>query len=448
MPSDVVVLGSGAEHAEISGRGVARAPQPVRGRGVAAQTWGRGVTRLMLVSAHVTPQLRAQVAQGMRPCPEFLKLEALHGVRLLDWTAAGVGRGSARTPTTVLRHLRAALSPLSRAEAVLSDGEHLGIPLAIGLRVLGLRTPHLMIAHHVTTAKKAPCFRVLHADRRIDRLLVHSERQLRLARRRLGLPPGRVALVPYGVDTDFWRPMDGDDEPLIVAPGREHRDHRVLAAACGSLPLRVFVADASLHNPGARHAPAAGWPPNCEHGSADPFGLRHLYSRSRVVVVPLIPTDFPAGVTSVLEAMAMARPVIVSGTRGLAGIVQDGSTGVVVPPGDAGALADAIRRLAADPRERRRLGSNAREDVVARFGVGLYAERLAEHLSDLSRPGGFLDGRGGEPNGSPTGDAASRSSSTGWAASSSRGNPEPVGPTIPSRASPSLGSGAVMQAGL
>lgn len=338
----------------------------------------------MLVSADVTPRLRSEVADLQRPCPEFLRLESAYGVRLLDWSALADRKGGHRSMTRSLRHVGVALRPVARAEAVLTDGEHLGIPLALAMRALGISAPHLMIGHHLTTTAKVPCFRVLHAERRIDRILVHSTRQLRLARRRLGLANGKVELVHYGVDTDFWAPQAVAEEPLIAAPGREHRDYRSLAEACATLPARVFVSDASLHNPGARRSAPINWPVSVQRGRVGYQELRQIYARAQVVVVPLIETDFPAGVTTVLEAMAMGKPTVVSATQGLAGVVLDGETGVLVPPGDPRALGSALRTLLESPAQRRRLGGNARDEAVARFSLRLYAGRLAQDLADLA----------------------------------------------------------------
>src|SRR5690606_9136725 len=66
------------------------------------------------------------------------------------------------------------------------------------------------------------------------------------------------------------------------------------------------------------------------------------------------------------EAMAAATPVIASRIGGLVDVVDDGRTGLLVPPGDAAALAAAMRRLTGAPDERRRMGAAGRERV-ARF---------------------------------------------------------------------------------
>jgi glycosyltransferase involved in cell wall biosynthesis len=343
---------------------------------------------LMLVSARADARLRDAVRDGRRPCPEYLRLEQRHGVELLDWSRLGPAAAQ-RSARLSLAHARTALASLSGVDAVFSDGEHVGVPLALAMRARGLRTPHLVLGHHLTTRAKRPLFRLLRPQGRMSRVLVHSSRQLELAVARLGIPRDRLDLVPYHADADFWSPRPSPEaaEPLVLAVGREHRDYATLARACAGLPARVHVAAGSLFSPGARRHEPEAWPENFEVAFASHLALRDLYARAAVVAVPLVPTDFQAGVTTILEAMAMGRPVVVTATSGQRDIVEDGTTGLMVPPGDAEAMREAVAGLLADPRERRRLGDNAREAVLDSFGLDTYADRLFHHLSEIAAPG-------------------------------------------------------------
>lgn len=71
----------------------------------------------------------------------------------------------------------------------------------------------------------------------------------------------------------------------------------------------------------------------------------------------------------IIEAMAMELPVVSTRMTGIPEIVEDGVSGVLVPPGDAGALADAIEDLAADPERRIRFGRAGRQRVAVRFDI-------------------------------------------------------------------------------
>src|SRR6266487_305763 len=177
----------------------------------------------MLVSDRAEAR-RREGDDGLRPCPEYLRLAERHGVELLDWSRLGEWARS-RSPRTSLAHVAAALGRLAELDAVFSDGEHVGVPLALAMRARGARTPHLMLGHHMTTTIKRRLFRALRPDTRISRVLLHSRRQVELVAGDLGVHRDRLRFLPYFADTTFWAPLAGDEEALVVAAGREHRDY-------------------------------------------------------------------------------------------------------------------------------------------------------------------------------------------------------------------------------
>jgi glycosyltransferase involved in cell wall biosynthesis len=85
---------------------------------------------------------------------------------------------------------------------------------------------------------------------------------------------------------------------------------------------------------------------------------------------------------SLLEAMASGTPVIASAVGGVPEIVRDGITGFLVPPGEVDALRERIARLLGDPALARRLGDNARSEVLERFTWAHVAERCLRAYSD------------------------------------------------------------------
>ena len=100
--------------------------------------------------------------------------------------------------------------------------------------------------------------------------------------------------------------------------------------------------------------------------------------------------------TSILDAMAASKPVVGTTAGGIPEAVEDGVTGILVPPHNAAALADAIVRLLQDEALRRRMGEAGLERVRARFSVDrMVDETLAvyEHAAG-TRPGG---GNGNPP---------------------------------------------------
>jgi glycosyltransferase involved in cell wall biosynthesis len=343
------------------------------------------VRSLMLVSTSADQRLRSEVADGRRPTPEYLRLESQHGVQLLDWSELGLRSGH-RSVARSLRHVLASLRRVRRADVVFSDGEHLGIPLAITMRLLRMDTAHVMIGHNLLTPMKCRIMRHISLGPH-DRVLIHSSNQLRPIVQATGLASERFSTVPYGIDTAFWSPgSEGEVEGLVVSAGREHRDYRTLVEA---LPAgaTATIADHSPYTPEATRRDPGVWPSTVERVALDPIGLRDLYRKAALVVVPVVDSSMPAGITTLLEAMSVGKAVVVTETTELAGVVEHGCTGLTVPPGDVAGMRAAIKTLLADPSKRRALGAAARDVAVSRYDVNLYAEAIARHLDAASNCG-------------------------------------------------------------
>lgn len=338
---------------------------------------------LMLVSARASAALRYEVDRHERPATEFLELERRGIVKLLDWSALGWDHGG-RSPLRSLWHAAIAASELDDCDVVFSDGEPVGIPLALIKQALGLSTPHLTIGHRLTRRAKRPFFTLLHAQRGMNRIIVHSQRQLEAAQRDLNIERDRLVLAPYGVDVDFWRPADVQEERLVLAVGREHRDYRTMAAALGDVAVDVFVTGSSAHSSRAVCAEPEKWPHNFATGQLSYTELRALYRRASIVIVPILPTDYQAGVTALFEAMAMGKAVVVTRTEGLADSVSDGVDALLVPPGDPRSMRAAVVRLLEDPEKRDRLGRHARGKAETIYSLGRFCDCIESELERLA----------------------------------------------------------------
>jgi glycosyltransferase involved in cell wall biosynthesis len=150
----------------------------------------------------------------------------------------------------------------------------------------------------------------------------------------------------------------------------------------------VFIAAASPWSKRANTIPGYGTggkrlPSNVKVGRLSLADLRDLYARSALIVLPLQPVMFQAGITTLLEAMAMGKAVIVTQTKGQTDVVVDGETGIYVPPRDVPALRAAILTLMEDNERRMRLGEAARRLVVNSMSLDNYIQIISRIISEL-----------------------------------------------------------------
>ena len=110
-----------------------------------------------------------------------------------------------------------------------------------------------------------------------------------------------------------------------------------------------------------------------------------IYPWLAAMDVFVLPSRWEGLPYSLLEAMALARPGVATRGGGVPEVVREGETGLLVPPGDAAALAEAMSALAADPARRAEMGRRGREAVARDFRrdamidavSGLYRETVA-----------------------------------------------------------------------
>jgi glycosyltransferase involved in cell wall biosynthesis len=231
-------------------------------------------------------------------------------------------------------------------------------------------------------------------------IVTWSTVQRRYAIEKLGIPAEKIYLVKHFVDQVFWSPREDADD-TICSVGAEMRDYPTLLEALRGTDLSCHIA--ADHVRVDRYGFArrvsteqfqrmAG--PRVTIGRKTIAGLRDLYARSRFVVVPLQRSDTDNGITVILEAMAMGKPVICSRTEGQVDVIEEGVTGLFVPVGDAVALRDAVVSLWRDPERARAMGRAARAYVEKHHALDRFCADVKGAV-DAS-----LDGRGAAADGS------------------------------------------------
>jgi glycosyltransferase involved in cell wall biosynthesis len=149
-------------------------------------------------------------------------------------------------------------------------------------------------------------------------------------------------------------------------------------------PLAVTIAGDGADAPALRTRLAAGTPAGVRMLGAVPADrVPPLYAESDVAVVVLrdLPIFEGALPTKLLEAMAAARPVVLAARGEAARLVESERCGVVVPPEDPRALAEALTALAADPARRAELGAAGRRAAERDFGREAWLRRWHDLLA-------------------------------------------------------------------
>lgn len=286
----------------------------------------------------------------------------------------------------------ASLRRLNRADVVFSTVDTVGIPLMLLARGRLVRAPF------VYTAIGLPERLVQLRAGRMERLyaqalgaasgiIAYSRHEADVLARWLDVRGAAVPVefVPFGVDVEAFRPTSAAPDVDVVSIGADpHRDFDLLVEVARALPETSFRVVTTRE----RARSLDGRPGNVSVETDLPFDeMRRRLERARVVALPVRDNSYSGATTVLLQAMATAKPVVVTRTAAITtgyGL-EDGTNVRLVTPGDAASFGGALAEVLRDGAQARALGARARATVEKGLAWDRYVRRLAELLETAAR---------------------------------------------------------------
>ncbi|MGO1081295.1 glycosyltransferase [Inquilinus sp. CA228] len=204
------------------------------------------------------------------------------------------------------------------------------------------------------------------------------------------MPAGRIVRLPPFLDAAPFAalPRQPADPARLIAigmmrDGDKERSYALLAAALRRLGDRRWTLTVIGDGPArSRIEPLYDPDRTMFRGAVPPESLPEVLAEADLFVWPAINEAFGM---ALLEAQAAGLPAVAGAAGGDAGgvaeILRHGETGLLVPPGDAAAFADAVAALLDDPARRRAMGEAARANVLARHDIAAAAAILDRTLA-------------------------------------------------------------------
>jgi len=375
---------------------------------------GGALRVLMVINAHTNQP--ASLPGAERPIRDYEVYRQVLGATTVDRNTVAASRVAsllARWLGMRAGLVLVALRAVRGIDAVYCDAENTGLPLALLLRRLRPAVRVHVVLHRPEGAFQRLFLQQLRAARAVAGFFVFGPALAERMHERYGIPRAKLDVLPMGVDTDYWRPSPvppASSGPYVCSAGLEFRDYPTLVKAVAGLDLEVRIAAASPYSKRRNTLDDTALPDNVHRVETDTAGLRDLYASAALVVVPLRDVEFPAGLTTIVEAMASGKCVVVSRSQAQAEVIRDrrvalraedarstaggltaslgidadddlsGSTGLYTAVGDSDELARALRYLVDHPELRQELGDRARRVAVSCFDHRVVAERLSAVL--------------------------------------------------------------------
>jgi glycosyltransferase involved in cell wall biosynthesis len=281
----------------------------------------------------------------------------------------------------------ASLRRVNATEVVFSTVDTVGIPLIL-LSWAGLvRRPVVYVSIGLPerlVQLRGERMRRFYVEvfRRARAIVAYSENEAVWLREWLGPDGPPVVFVPFGVDVNGFRPVpevepDTDVLSIGVDPRRDFELLLGVAVRHPELSFRIVASAERARSLGAR-------PANVGVQTDIPLDeVRYRFARARVVALPVSDNSYSGATTTLLQAMAMGKPVVVSRTAAIAEgyELEDGVNCRLVPPGDPEAFERALLETLTGADAGASLGNRARQTVERSFSWERFTEALWQVLT-------------------------------------------------------------------
>ncbi len=212
--------------------------------------------------------------------------------------------------------------------------------------------------------------------------VVISPVEAEVGHRCFSLDPEHLSFHTFGVDVQFWTPGTAAGE-FVLCVGDSFRDYPTLLRAAVEIDAPLLIVSGQKFQepiPGNVTLRTGSWRKECLTDEE----LRDLYRRAICVVIPLEDHPMPIGQSVCLQALACAKAVVMTRTKGLWDkSLQDGINLLTVDPQDESGLAGQVNRLRLDTALASQLGRAGRETVCERFRIDDFAAHLQQTCQTL-----------------------------------------------------------------
>jgi len=204
-------------------------------------------------------------------------------------------------------------------------------------------------------------------------------------------PSKKMDLLEWGADLAFYETKvptveaSVSNAPLLVSAGKTKRDHNTLVKAVSSIDcsLKIYCS--------ATTAPTVAYSPerievtasNSHNNAVSYPNILAAYRRAFAIAIPLTETEDLAGLTSLLDAMAVGKPVIMTRNKHIDLDLEKEGIGLWVKPDDVAGWQQAIAYLLAHPEEAAAMGDRGRRLCETKYNLDVFTNTLARALKSV-----------------------------------------------------------------
>lgn len=272
-------------------------------------------------------------------------------------------------------------------DVIFCAGEDVGFPIATLCSNKQERPKVIVFIHNVNRPRSRLALKMLNLSKRVDLFMTYTSSQADFLREYLNLPEDQICLfLEQPTDISFFKPgaiSRNKRRPLIASGGLEKRDYCTLAKATHDLDLDVRICAVSPNATSSKRAFPEVLPDNMSCHAYDWVDLLQLYRDCDLAVVSLFQNNYQAGLTTMFEALACRRPVVITRSPGIIQELIDSGIVIGVNPEDHEDLRQVIIKLLNNPKQAEIQAERGYKLMLQKYNHYRYIKGFVKQITSL-----------------------------------------------------------------
>ncbi len=270
-------------------------------------------------------------------------------------------------------------------DVIYCAGEDVGFPIATLCSKQQERPKIIVFIHNINRPRSRLALKMLNLSKRVDLFMTYTHSQAEFLCEYLNLPRSRICLfLEQPTDISFFQPgpvSQNKGRPLIASGGLEKRDYCTLAKATHDLDLDVKICAVSPNAAASKRAFPEVLPNNMSCHAYDWRELLQLYRDCDLAVISLFENNYQAGLTTMFEALACRRPVVITRSPGIIQELIDAGIVIGVNPEDSDELRQVILKLLNNPKQARIQAEKGYQLMLQKYNHRKYIQAFVKQIT-------------------------------------------------------------------
>jgi glycosyltransferase involved in cell wall biosynthesis len=272
------------------------------------------------------------------------------------------------------------LLTMKNYDLIIAHSANSGLGIAILKRILGIKKPPLILIDigslnggNENSLEISILNQIVDG---IDWSIYHSSIIGEFYRRHFPKLWKRSSLVYFGVDPEFFKPIDNSRDDYILSIGYAKRDWNLLLESAKRIDYKIIILGVNKND-------FSNIPKNIKLINKIPINqLKRYINNAQFIILPITNEKYSVGQTTLLICMSMGKTIISTNVPGIVDYIKNNKTGILLPQNSISTLINTINTMIHHPQLLNTIGDDARKTIITTYNEEQFSRSFFKLIND------------------------------------------------------------------